>query len=81
MFENQENRPASNTSESMSAVDRIATITLGIDGRVYFHDLPPEFLEVAAEISPTASAVAERLRLAGIDTREHHVCGRREVNE
>lgn len=42
---------------------RVATITLGVDGRLYFHDLPLEMLEVAAELCPTAPAITERLNL------------------
>ncbi|NLX23791.1 MAG: hypothetical protein GXY55_19230 [Phycisphaerae bacterium] len=46
-----------------------ATITLGADGRVYFHDLTPELLPVAAAISPQALSVARRELLATIFSR------------
>ncbi len=43
-----------------------ATITIGVDGRVYFHELTPELLPVAAAISPQALSVARRELLASI---------------
>lgn len=46
-----------------------ATITLGADGRVYFHDLTPELLPVAAAISPQALSVARRELLATMISR------------
>jgi hypothetical protein len=48
-----------------------ATITLGVDGRIYFHDVPPEILSIAAEICPGAPAVSERLKLACLYVRKN----------
>ncbi len=36
------------------------TITIGADGRVYFHDLPPDLLEVAAALAPEWAGIARR---------------------
>ena len=47
----------------------VVTITVGVDGRVYFHDLTPEVLSVAAEICPNAPAVLGR-QIAQRDLRQ-----------
>jgi hypothetical protein len=36
------------------------TVTLGVDGRVYFHDVPPEIVSITAEMCPRQRAAAER---------------------
>ena len=40
------------------------TITLGADGRVYFQDLPPQLLSVAAELCRGDAELALRLSAA-----------------
>jgi len=41
----------------------MVTITVGVDGRIYFHDLLPELLTIAAEICPRDPALLDRLAL------------------
>lgn len=40
--------------------ERFMTVTLGVDGRVYFHDVPPEIASITAELCPSQPAVSER---------------------
>jgi hypothetical protein len=38
----------------------VATITVGVDGRVYFHDVTPDILSVAAAMCPEAPTILDR---------------------
>ncbi len=46
----------------MSGPD-VLEIRIGPDGRVYFTGLPPEFLEIAAELCPDDPELAKRMEI------------------
>lgn len=55
----------------------IATITVGSDGRLYFHDLPLELLEVASAICPESAPLharrmaVEKLLMTTVEVNRH----------
>lgn len=53
-----------------------ATITIGVDGRLYFHDVTPDILSVAAAICPQAPAVRCRRAAWNATGRENDDCYR-----
>lgn len=49
------------TRDSLSTgAELTATITVGVDGRVYFHDLTAGLLRIATALSPDSPAVWRR---------------------
>jgi hypothetical protein len=48
----------------------VATITVGVDGRVYFHDVTPDILSVAAAMCPEAPTVRDRQTAARVAGRK-----------
>ncbi|HKQ48033.1 MAG TPA: hypothetical protein VJZ71_08195 [Phycisphaerae bacterium] len=50
----------SKPQETMSATGLDVTITIGADGRMYFHDLTPELVPIAAAICPNNAEVMAR---------------------
>lgn len=45
------------------AAGLVATITVGMDGRVYFHDLTPALMPVAAALCPGDPVLTRRIAL------------------
>ena len=42
----------------------VVSITLGVDGRIYCHDLPPELLDVLAELCAADPELRVRQQIA-----------------
>lgn len=58
-----------------------ATITIGVDGRLYWHVVTREMLEIAAEICPQDATLRRRLATArkqNDDERSRHATGGKE---
>jgi len=51
-----------------------ATITIGTDGRVYFHDVTPDILAVASTICPHSQQVFTRQATQQVTGIEYHEC-------
>ncbi|GMU84076.1 MAG: hypothetical protein AMXMBFR47_39460 [Planctomycetota bacterium] len=59
-----EMEPPECESNSRSPEPGFAAITLGVDGRIYCHDLTPELVDVLTALCPDEPALSQR-RTAG----------------
>ena len=50
-------------SDSTTTLSPVATITLGVDGRVYWEGVTPDILEIAAVICPADDGLRPRLAM------------------
>ena len=63
---------ATGDSNVLSHSDVTARITFGVDGRVYFHELTSELLEVLAVVYPHSAEVAVRREASSVVQRVKH---------
>ena len=53
-----------NTSNLPSLETRVAAITLGVDGRIYCHDLTPELVDMLSNLCCAENALVVRMGAA-----------------
>ncbi len=60
------------TAPSCNFSEESVTISVGPDGRLYFHDLSPDLIRVALALNPEDAGMRRRLALSEGDAETRH---------